>query len=68
MRSKQYKNIIINILKKSDKWLSTREVSYLCNINWITTRKYLNTLHKEGKVEIMKLSWNKIYWKTKVLK
>jgi len=45
------KNAILELLRNSDSWLSTNQISSNLRIHWYKTELLLNELFLEGKIE-----------------
>ena len=42
---------IIKVLHDENRWMSIKEVAEKANISWVTARKYLEKLIKDGVIE-----------------
>jgi len=58
-----YQEKIVRLLINSKRPLSTKQIAMLSHINWVTVRKHLNTLRKNG-IVYRKGMGNKIFWST----
>lgn len=58
-----FERTILDVLKRSKRSLSTREVAQFSGMSWSTANKYLNRLNRKRKTLKTKKEGNKRMWK-----